>query len=500
MKRLRDLRGYIDALKSYDEVQEINIPVDWNLEIGAITRRTYELRAPAPLFNNIKGCASGFRVLGAPIGVSGNAGRPYTRIALSLGLPAASTASEIIEYMSGWARLDKRRAPKVVTQAPSQENVIMGEDIDMMSFPSPLIHDGDGGRYFGTLAVLVTRSPDKSWTNWSVHRCMLHEKKNKLFVNFSTSNKIGKHAAMIYAMWQEIGKPMPVAVVQGVAPLILMIASTPLPDRVSEGEVLGAFLDEDIEVVRCKTVDLEVPAFAEIIVEGLIGPDDHALEGPMGEYCGYLTPNSAREKPLMNVTAITYRDQPILPVCAAGYPAEENHTCWGTAIAASVLAELRAQDFPVTTCFIPFETAIQWLVVTVDSKRQPSEDDPDSTEFARRIGEAVFQTRGGINIPKVIVVHDDIDPANLVEVSWAFATRCHAGIGEIHLEHLRHNPLEICLHTDEIAPPNSTKTVYNCLFQGRSPGDKLRRSSFEHIYPQDVQKKVLDNWSRYGFS
>jgi 4-hydroxy-3-polyprenylbenzoate decarboxylase len=99
----------------------------------------------------------------------------------------------------------------------------------------------------------------------------------------------------------------------------------------------------------------------------------------------------------------------------------------------------------------------------------------------------------------VIVIHDDIDPANLQEVVWAFATRCHPGIVEIHLEHLRHNPLEVLLHTDERNPPVSTKTIYNCLFAGRTPAELPLRSAFRHVYPAELQRLVLSNWTSYGY-
>src|SRR5438128_8293380 len=100
MKHLKCLREYIDQLKAIGEIQEIDVEVDWNLEMGAIIRRSYELRAPAPLFNRIKEIEPGFRVLGSPAGLSGQPGRPLTRIALSLGFPATATAAEIIEALT----------------------------------------------------------------------------------------------------------------------------------------------------------------------------------------------------------------------------------------------------------------------------------------------------------------------------------------------------------------------------------------------------------------
>src|SRR5271156_6506392 len=110
MNRLKDLRQYVDALKALGELQEIDQEVDWNLEIGAITRRCYELPAPAPLFNNVTGCERRFRVLGASVGLSNHVERPYTRIALSLGLPPQARAAEIIETMATW-ETQQRRLP-----------------------------------------------------------------------------------------------------------------------------------------------------------------------------------------------------------------------------------------------------------------------------------------------------------------------------------------------------------------------------------------------------
>ena len=494
MKRARDFRQYIDVLKSLGEIQEI----DWNLEMGAITRRSYELRTAAPLFNKIKGYPAGFRALGAPIGLSANAKYPYARIAVSVGLEPEADILEIIETMSTWEKMSQRQPFNVVPDGKCKQNKMLGDEVDLLSFPSPLIHVGDGGRYFGTIGILITQTPDQKWTNWSVNRCMV-QGKNKLNLNIPGGILSSKHAGMIQAEWHKIGKPIPVAFVQGVEPLAVMISGMPLPDNVSEGELLGAYVGEPLDMVRCETIDLEVPADAEIVIEGFVGNGDCAMEGLMGEYSGFLVPGSSQEKPLMTITGITYRDNPILPVCAAGEPAEENHTCWAVAIAASILGELWKQDFPVKTCFIPFESAVQWLVVLIDSSWTLPADDIDGTEFCTSLGRAIFSTRGGINTPKAIIVRDDIDPTNLAELVWAFATRCHSDIGEIHLPDLRHNSLEACLHTDETKTPLAPKTVYNCLFSGRSPGAHATRSSFKYNYPKELQDKILSNWKSYGY-
>src|SRR5262249_47071649 len=153
----------------------------------------------------------------------------------------------------------------------------------------------------------------------------------------------------------------------GTEPVIPFVSGMPLADHVNEADFIGGYLGEPVDVVDCETVDLQVPATSEIVIEGTLSPHETALEGPMGEYSGYLSPGGGSPNPVYHVTAMTYRDDPILPVVAAGEPAEENHTCWGLAVSAQVLWELCTQGFPVAMCFCPFASAGHWLVVTVKS-------------------------------------------------------------------------------------------------------------------------------------
>src|SRR5262249_10280641 len=145
----------------------------WNLEMGAIIRRTYELQAPAPLFNRIKGIEPGFRVLGAPAGVSKKHG--LVRIALSLGLPATASAQDIIEALAS-AHARTPIPPRRVATGPCKENRLLGDAVDLHRLPAPYIHDGDGGRYLNTWGTIVVKTPDGRWVNWSITRIMLHGK------------------------------------------------------------------------------------------------------------------------------------------------------------------------------------------------------------------------------------------------------------------------------------------------------------------------------------
>jgi 4-hydroxy-3-polyprenylbenzoate decarboxylase len=275
----------------------------------------------------------------------------------------------------------------------------------------------------------------------------------------------------------------------------------PLRDGISEGPVIGGYVGEPIEVVRCETVDLDVPASSEIVIEGHLTLDEMDAEGPMAEYPGYIVPSSRQFRPLYRVSAMTYRDDPILPIVAAGHPPEENHTCWGIGIAATVLAELRKTGWPVTACFVPFEAACHLLVVTVsrDWKRRTAH--PNAADFARALGEYVFSLRGGQVVPRIFVVLDDVDPSNPAEVLWAMATRVHPGDGEIMFPTLSANPLNAFMRGNEKAAMFTTKAVLNGLPRDDWAADQVPvRADFATLYPEELKRKVLAGWTTlYGF-
>jgi 4-hydroxy-3-polyprenylbenzoate decarboxylase len=490
MPHLKSLREYIDALKALGEIQEINVEVDWNLEMGAIIRRSYELRAPAPLFNRIKGIEPGFRVLGAPAGVSRKHG--LARIALSLALPATATARQMVEALAE-AHNKAPIAPRRVTTAPCKENKLIGEAVDLWRLPTPLIHDGDGGRYLNTWGTILVRTPDGKWTNWSISRIMVIGKNTMAGIVIPR-----QHLGLIHAQWKALKRPMPFALALGTEPVIPFVSGMPLDANVDEADFIGGYLGEAIDVSDCESVDLQVPATSEIVIEGTLSVEETAIEGPMGEYSGYLSPGGGLPGPVYHVSAMTYRDDPILPVVAAGEPIEENHTCWGLTVSAQLLWELRQQGFPVKMCYCTFESAAHWLVVTVDQTYRTQYSAPDLTQA---LGKALFASRSGSFIPKVILLEDDIDATNLDEVIWAFATRCHPVTGSILFPDQPVLPLVAYLTPDERRQARATKVIYNCLPADDVPREQMpRRSSFKHLWPPDVQAKVIDNWSRYGYA
>ncbi|HEY0759228.1 MAG TPA: UbiD family decarboxylase [Acidisarcina sp.] len=493
MKHLKDLREYLRELSAIGELVDVAEEVELDLEIGAIARRCYETGAPAALFSNIRGQSKGFRVLAAPAGVSRQPNRWLARIALSCGLPPSATGQEIVESLAAGRRRSPIK-PRLVETGPCKENIHLGHEVNLLDLPAPLLHDGDGGRFINTFGIVVARTPDGSWTNWSIARIMVVDEKR--MTGIVAPNQ---HLGMVHRSWADVGKPMPFALALGVEPFIPFVGGMPLPQHFDEADYIGGYFGEAVEVVRCETVELEVPSTAEIIVEGYLSNTATEHEGPMGEYAGYLWPTPPTQKPIYTVTAITHRNDAILPIAVAGEPPEENHTAWGIPNAAEIVHTLRSAGLPIACAWSPFASANHWYVIAVTRNwRQAVEI--TAAQLCERIGHALFATKAGLGTPKYIIVNDDIDITNLNEVVWAFSTRNHPGPqGELVFNNESTNPLVAFLDDAEKMSMHTTKVIYNCLPPDHW-GDKLpRRSSFAGVYPDVMKQKVLSRWQQYGF-
>jgi UbiD family decarboxylase len=497
MKHLRGLREYIDELEALGDIQPIDVEVDWMYEIGAIIRRSYDLRAPAPLFNNIKGYNStGFRVFGAPAALSSKSKMPLARLAIALGHPPYASGQELLEAIV--AAHERKTIPHRMldkARAPCKENVRLGNGVNVLEFPTPWISPTDGGRYIQTYGLNITRTPDGSWTNYSVNRMMIVDR-----TRLSCLIPPPQHLGIIRSKWKQLGKPMPIVLALGVEPGLAMMGALPLPENVDESHFLSAYFGEPLEMVMAEIVDLPVPATAEIVIEGHIGiaSDDVAAEGPMNEYPGYIA-HEASPKPVFHISAITYRNNAILPVVAAGPPVEEDHTVTGTMHAAQILYELRQAQLPVSSCWVTFEAAWHWLVVAARSDWHERLR-IDSTEFARRIADVVFAGKAGFGVPKILLVEDDVDITNVEEVVWAFATRAHPAHGEVYFPDKDNVDLYVYLEETEKGTWRSTKVVHNCLIADRYPATSLpRKATLANSWPPEIQQKVLSSWGKYGY-
>jgi 3-polyprenyl-4-hydroxybenzoate decarboxylase len=259
-----DMRQWIALLEKEGELRRITAEVDWDREIGAIARRVLEKKGPALLFESIKGYRSGRCT---KLFVSGLGAQ--SRLALALGFLRDVANRELIQHV-----MKKNRetiAPIIVGTGPVKDVIVRGEAIDQTEFPVP---------QWQYLAFLLI----KGGQHWGAH----------------------------FAKWAARKQPMPVACVIGWDPIMPFLAGSPVLAGVCEWDVMGAYRDEPAQLVRCETVDLEVPATAEIVIEGYISDDPatYEIEGPFGEFTGYVS-DLPTPRPTMKVTCITHRRDPI---------------------------------------------------------------------------------------------------------------------------------------------------------------------------------------------
>lgn len=311
-------RSFVEALKADNDLVEIDTPVDPNLEAAAITRLVCETDDKAPLFNNVIGTKDGlFRILGAPGSLRKSSKDRYGRLARHLALPPTASMREILDKMLS-ASSSPAIPPTVVATGPCKENSLEGDAIDLTQLPAPLVHQSDGGKYIQTYGMHIVQSPDGKWTNWSIARAMVHDKRHLTGLVAAP-----QHIWQIQQMWKKEGRDVPWALAFGVPPAAIMVSSMPIPDGVTEAGYVGAMTGSSLELVKCDTNDLYVPTTSEIVFEGTLSISETGPEGPFGEMHGYVFPGDAHIQPKYTVNKITYRNNPILPMSACGRLTDE---------------------------------------------------------------------------------------------------------------------------------------------------------------------------------
>jgi UbiD family decarboxylase len=334
------MREWIETLEQEGELAKIKAEVDWDEEIGGICRQVYNMKenGPALLFENIKGYQE----------KDGNAGRKMfagslttvRRIALMLGLPKNTHPSEVIRTVRD--RIKNPVRPVIVKSGPVKENIKKGDKVNLFEFPVPKWHPFDPGRYMGTFCGIVTKDPITGWVNIGNYRQQILDK-NTLGNLISFFKHWGHH----YAEYIKMGKPMPVAVVFGWDPVLTFTSCTPYPAGFSEYDAMGALRGKPVELVKCETIDLEVPASAEIVIEGLmpVERDSYRIEGPFGEFPGYYT-GKPTLRPVLNVQCITHRNDPIFQGTFEGPSPNEDSTCGSVVISTVALESLQKMGIP----------------------------------------------------------------------------------------------------------------------------------------------------------
>ena len=399
-----DLNSFIQRLDDLGELARVKVEVDWKYELGAVARRVYgPPPGPAVLFEKVKD-------YDVPVFVGGL--HTIRRIAIALDLdPQIHHTTLINEYAK---RLEHPLDPVLVKDGPCKEKKYVGDDVNLFKFPVPWWNEKDGGRYIGTWHQVVTKDPETGWTNVGTNRMMIHEK-NVCGIQFPPF----QHIALMYNKYEKMSRPMPIAISIGNDPVAMLVSSSPFPAGVNEWSMAGALRGRPIELVKGETVDLEVPAHSQIVLEGEIPPFERRMEGPFGEHTGYYG-GGIRPVPLVRVKCVTHRNRPIFRGTAMGRPVTEESQITSINLATHALVTYRAAGFPGVTAVNFPAGSDPWFCAVIGIKRTYPSQGLDAARL-------LLSTKVGKFAKFVFVVDDDIDVFNLDQVLWALNTRFQAG-------------------------------------------------------------------------
>ncbi len=473
----KDVREFIARLEQEGEVQRIEEEVDWNLEAGAMLRRSHEADLPAPFFQKVKGYPDGYRLCG---GIMAS----HRRVAIAMDMEPDTPYKELMEeYLR---RKQRPIKPVLVKDGPCKENVKVGDEVDLLEFPVPMVHDGDGGRYIATFHLHISKDLDSDWVNWGMYRGMLHSK-NTIGICADPHTHLG---SMYSQGYEPKNKPMEVAIAIGVEPISAFCAAGFVPYGVPEVDIAGALRGEPVELIKCETVDLAVPATSEIVIEGEMRPREKMEEGPFGEFTGYQS-RGKLPRSVVRVKAVTYRNNPILTMSNEGVPLADSHLMISVTKGAELLEALRARGLPVTGVSVPPEAASMLAVVAVKAP---------FANVAGEIAHAVWGSTASRALPYLIIVNDDVDPANMTQVLHALVSKCHPYRGIVRLEHavgISYLPWQSGY---ERKYRIGGRVYFDCTWPLTWESSEVpRRASFADIYPLEVQQKALAKWQKYGY-
>ena len=403
-----DLRELIERFESMGEIEHVD-GADWNLEVAAIAETVAAKapgRAPALIFDNIKGYPKGFRIMAG--GANG-----LKRLAVVMDLPEPETEMELVSAMRQRMRKDFQPiSPIEVNSGPVMENIDRGDDIDMWKFPVPFVHELDGGRYIGTDDLVIMRDPDSGWVNCGTYRTMVHDK-NTVAVWMSP----GKHGRLIAEKYKKRGEDCPVLISCGQDPLLFITAHQEIDPEVDELAYAGGQRGRAIDYIPSEVHKLPVPADSELVIEGTMKMDEMREEGPFGEFMGYYASN-ASELPVVNVERVYYRNEPILTLAVPSRPPENFTFARATVKSALIWDEMEKAGIPGVKGVWCHEAGAGRLFNVVAIEQLYPGHASQAAMVATNCHAGNYAGRW------VVVVDQDIDPSNIFDVIWAMSTRC----------------------------------------------------------------------------
>lgn len=479
----RDLRDFIAQLEKMGELKRIAVEVDPKLEMTEIADRVLRAGGPALLFENPKG---------STIPVLANLFGTVKRVALGMGEDDPSRLREVgklLAYLKEpeppkglrdawdkWPVLKQvlNMAPKEVRSAPCQEIVWEGADVDLNRLPIQHCWPGDVAPLI-TWGLTVTKGPHKKRQNLGIYRQQVLAP-NKLIMRW-LAHRGGALDFREHTLAHP-GEPFPLAVALGADPATILGAVTPVPDSLSEYQFAGLLRGAKTEVVKCLGSELQVPAFAEIVLEGVIHPGETALEGPYGDHTGYY--NEQETFPVFTVERITMRRDPIYHSTYTGKPPDEP-AILGVALN-EVFVPLLQKQFPeISDFYLPPEGCSYRMAVVSMKKAYPG--------HAKRVMFGVWSFLRQFMYTKfIIVTDDDVNVRDWKEVMWALTTRVDPARDTLLVEN---TPID---YLDFASPVSGLGSKMGIDATNKWPGETSREWGTPIVMDAAVKARVDALW------
>ena len=475
---MKDLRDWLAVVEEAGQLHRVTEEVDWDEDLSAITYMVAQQEdSPVLMFENVKDARPGFSAVANLLGSN------YERVALALRLSGFTSVQAAISEARG--KLNVRIPPKEIdaAQAPVNEIVLRGSDVDLSIFPAPKMWPRDGGRYLGTGNITITRDPESGYVNLGVYRQMI-QSRNELGLYMSPGKDALLHLDRAWAS----GKPLPVAVAYGIDPLLFIIGALGYPKNVPEYEYVGGVLGEGIEVFEGDVTGLPIPAHAEIVLEGFLHPNELKPEGPFGEFQGYYG-RPGGPTPCIDVQCVRYRANPIL-TCSlmSDYPACDQNGFYSIARTARLLDDLETLGIPgVQGAYFFPSAAGNHGMLAVSIEQRYAGHAAQVAALAAQCPSSAYMTKW------IVVVDHDIDPTNWHQVIWAMSTRCHPPDDIDILRQTWSTYLDPTRNPPEHRPYGA-KVLINACMEHRYLKQFARRTALRRA----TYDRVVENWYKLG--
>ena len=481
--KYHDLRDFIAQLESLGELKRVKVEVDSRFEMTEICDRVLRAGGPALLFENVKGHT---------LPVLANLFGTPRRVALGMGEDSVEALREVGKLLAflkepeplkglkdAWDKLPifkqvLNMSPKLVSSAPCQEIVWQGDDVDLARLPIQHCWPGDVAPLI-TWGLTVTRGPHKTRQNLGIYRQQVIAR-NKVIMRW-LAHRGGALDFRDHCL-KNPGQPFPVAVALGADPATILAAVTPVPDNVSEYQFSGLLRGAKTELVNGLGSDLQVPASAEIVLEGFIDPAETALEGPYGDHTGYY--NEQAHFPVFTIERISMRRDPIYHSTYTGKPPDEP-AMLGVALN-EVFVPLLQKQFPeIVDFYLPPEGCSYRLATVSIRKQYPG--------HAKRVMFGIWSFLRQFMYTKfIVVVDDDVNIRDWKEVIWALTTRVDAARDTLIAEN---TPID---YLDFASPVAGLGSKMGLDATNKWPGETQREWGTPIVMDAAVKQRVDALW------